>query len=64
MKLLGPCTLIQAALPDMLKNIPDSYHESNMDFFEENARLCYEGLKDVPGLTPVMPAGAMYMIVS
>ena len=31
---------------------------------QENAHLVYEGLKDVPGLNPIMPSGAMYMMVS
>jgi len=62
MKLLGPCTLIQAAVPDMMK-IPASYHESNLIKFEENAKLCFKGLENAPGLRPIMPAGAMYMMV-
>ena len=62
MKLLGPCTLIQAAIPEMMK-IPTSYHKKNLALFEENAKLCYEGLKSARGLAPVMPAGAMYMMV-
>ena len=62
MKLLGPCTLIQAAVPEMMK-IPDSYHKKNLAIFEENAKMCYEGLRNAPGLKPIMPAGAMYMMV-
>jgi len=62
MKLLGPCTLIQAAVPDWMK-IPASYHESNITKFEENAKLCLKGLENAPGLRPIMPAGAMYMMV-
>ena len=64
MKLLGPCTLIQGALPDIFKNVPESFHKHNMDIFEENAKGCMEELQGVPGLRPVMPAGAMYMMVS
>ena len=62
-KLLGPCTLIQTALPDILTRVPDSYHQRNLDLFETSARLCYERLSPIPGLTPIMPAGAMYMMV-
>ena len=64
MKLLGPCTLIQAALPEMFSNIPQSYHEGNMAIVEANARCCMEVLQVVPGLKPIMPAGATYMMVS
>ena len=64
MKLLGPCTITQAALPYIFENVPQSYHQRSMDIFERNATLCHKMLKDVPGICPVMPAGAMYMMVS
>ena len=80
MKILGPCTLVQAAVPDMLEKTPEEFHKRTIDVFEvrshhsagissvndslqENARLVYDGLKDVPGLNPIMPSGAMYMMV-
>lgn len=63
MKLLGPCTLIQAALPDIFKNVPQSFYDGTMATVEANARCCMEGLQGVPGLKPVMPAGATYMMV-
>ena len=87
MRILGPNTLVQAALPAMLEDTPQEFHQRNIAVFEvrgnrtvflpnvgvsqcgclcvqENARLVYEGLRDVPGLNPVMPSGAMYMMVS
>ena len=64
MKLLGPCTFNQAALPYIFENVPESYHQRSMDIFERNATVCCEMLKDVPGISPIMPAGAMYMMVS
>ena len=63
MKLVIPPTVVQAAIPAMFKNVPDSFFLDTMRFFEENAKLCYEGLKDVPGLTPLRPAGALYIVV-
>lgn len=63
-KLLAPATIIQAALPDMFANIPEQFFTDTMDVFEQNANLCYAKLKEVPGLTPVCPEGAMYMMVS
>lgn len=63
MKLLGPCTLIQAALPHIFKNTPQSYHDRNMLLIQRNAELVYEGLQRAPGLTPIMPSGSMYMMV-
>lgn len=32
-------------------------------FLQQHAKLCYDILKDVPGLIPTMPDGAMYMMV-
>ena len=64
MKLLGPCTFNQAALPYIFENVPQSYHQRSMDIFERNAKVCYEMLKDVAGISPIMPTGAMYMMVS
>jgi tyrosine aminotransferase len=63
-KLVAPASLIQAAIPDMLKNTPDSFFRETMEVFENNAILCYSKLKDVVGLKPVMPEGALYMMVS
>ena len=63
MKLLGPCTFSQAAIPHIFENVPRSYLQRNMEVFEKNAKVCYQMLKDVPGISPIMPAGAMYMMV-
>ena len=62
-RILGPCTLIQAALPAILKT-PDSFHQETMDKLEKAAELFYNELKSIPGLNPVKPAGAMYMMVN
>lgn len=64
MKLLGPCSLIQAALPHMFNHTPKEYFDRNMEIFRRNAELVYEGLKNAAGCSPVMPAGTMYMMVS
>ena len=64
MKLLGPCTFSQAAIPHIFENVPQSYIQHNMEVFEKNAKVCYQMLKDVPGISPIMPAGTMYMMVS
>lgn len=55
---------MQAALPEILEKVPPEYKKRNLEFLERNAHQCFEGLKNVPGLHPVMPAGAMYMMVS
>ena len=63
MKLLGPCTLVQAGLSHTYQNTPQEYHDRNMRIIQRNAILVYEGLMKAPGITPVMPAGSMYMMV-
>ena len=61
-RILGPCTLVQAALPAILKT-PKSFHETTMEKLEKNADLIYKKLEKIPGLNPVRPSGAMYMMV-
>ncbi|XP_052747624.1 tyrosine aminotransferase [Galleria mellonella] len=62
-KILGPCTLIQRALPSILKNTPQSFFDEVVLFIENQAKLAYEELRRVPGLRPIMPQGAMYMMI-
>lgn len=56
--------MIQAAIPDVLKNVPESYIRQTMEVFESNANICYSKLKGAPGLNPIRPSGAMYIMVS
>ena len=63
-KLISPSVLIQAALPDTFKNVPESFYSETMEVFENNAKACFSELSKVPGLTPIMPDGAMYIMVS
>lgn len=62
-KLVAPASIIQAVIPDMFKNTPASFFSETMEVFEKNALLCYSKLKGVLGLKPVMPEGALYMMV-
>ncbi|EJW88459.1 tyrosine aminotransferase [Wuchereria bancrofti] len=62
-KIVGPCVLIQGALPRIL-------HSTNANFFQQvnrtihrNAIIVFECLRKVPGLQPLAPNGAMYMMV-
>ena len=63
MKIVVPCTMTQAAIPDIFKNVPDSFIRQTMEVFESNASICYSTLKDVPGLNPIRPSGSMYIMV-
>lgn len=62
-RILGANTIIQGALPDILKDTPQSYYDSVIDILYSNARLAYDKLNQVRGLRPIMPRGAMYMMV-
>ncbi|KAK7114648.1 tyrosine aminotransferase-like [Littorina saxatilis] len=62
-RILGPNTLVQAALPDILNNTPAEFFHDTVQYIQKNAALFYKRLCAVPGLKPVMPQGAMYMMV-
>ena len=63
-KILGPCTLIQAAIPEIVREVPEDYHQRNLTLFKANATHVMRILGPAPGLTPVMPRAAMYIMVS
>ncbi|XP_067938146.1 tyrosine aminotransferase-like isoform X2 [Watersipora subatra] len=60
---LGPSSLLQGALPVILKNAPQSTFDHTNRLLEENAKTFCELLSQMPGLTPIKPSGAMYLMV-
>lgn len=62
-RILGSNTLVQGAIPDILEKTPQSFFDSVIAILSENANLAYSMLKKVRGLNPVMPNGAMYMMI-
>lgn len=62
-RILGPNTLVQAAIPEILEKVPPKFYDDAIQVVQTNAVSCYEALRNCPGLTPVMPCGAMYMMV-
>jgi tyrosine aminotransferase len=62
-KILGPNTLVQAAIPDIVAKVPAEYHQQNARLFHANARHIVTILGPVPGLEPVMPQATMYCMV-
>uniref|UniRef100_A0A0K8VK99 Tyrosine aminotransferase n=1 Tax=Bactrocera latifrons TaxID=174628 RepID=A0A0K8VK99_BACLA len=62
-RILGSNSIVQGALPDMLEKTPKSFFDSVINVLSANARLAYRILKKVRGLNPIMPDGAMYMMV-
>ncbi len=62
-RIIGANTLVQGALPMILKETPQHFFDATVAVVRSNAELAFERLRAVPGLRPVMPAGAMYMMV-
>ena len=61
--IMGPCVLIQGALPDMLTQVPAAFYRDTMAVLEANARVVVEALKEAPGLRVIEPQGAFYALV-
>ncbi|KAG9475031.1 tyrosine aminotransferase [Eleutherodactylus coqui] len=62
-RILGPCTIVQGALDHIMKRTPQHFYENTLNFIKSNSDLCYDTLSSVPGLCPIRPAGAMYLMV-
>lgn len=62
-RILGPNSLVQGALPYILENTPQSYFDDVMNILSENAKIVYETLSKLPGIKPIKPSGAMYLMV-
>eukprot|EP00128_Syssomonas_multiformis_P010920 Colp12_sorted_trinity150504_noHs@9751 len=62
-RILGANSVTQGALPAILSNTPQSFYDSLLATLKEHAELLYQHLVQVPGLRPVQPQGAMYLMV-
>uniref|UniRef100_A0A1I8B7A6 Tyrosine aminotransferase n=1 Tax=Meloidogyne hapla TaxID=6305 RepID=A0A1I8B7A6_MELHA len=62
-KIVGPCALIQGALPSILRDTPSEFFDNTKKLLAANATTVYDKLSRVPGLRPLKPQGAMYMMV-
>uniref|UniRef100_A0A8C6Z1X6 Tyrosine aminotransferase n=1 Tax=Nothoprocta perdicaria TaxID=30464 RepID=A0A8C6Z1X6_NOTPE len=62
-RILGPCTIVQGALEHILDRTPPEFYHNTLSILKSNADLCYAALSAIPGLQPVQPAGAMYLMV-
>jgi tyrosine aminotransferase len=69
--ILGANSLIQRAIPRILTPEQGSadersltaHREATIELLETNARFTFERLRTVPGLEPITPQGAMYVMV-
>ncbi|CAH1396524.1 unnamed protein product [Nezara viridula] len=60
---IGSSTLIQGALPHILSKTPEKFYTDTISVIQRNAQLVYKNLSQIEGLKPIMPRGAMYMMV-
>ncbi|KAK9052124.1 hypothetical protein SSX86_028752 [Deinandra increscens subsp. villosa] len=59
-----PPAFIQGAIPDILAKTNDEFFSRILNLIKESANSCYEGIKDVPGITcPNKPQGSMCVMV-
>jgi tyrosine aminotransferase len=63
-RILGSNSLVQGALPAILKNTPQKFYDELVETLHQHALLAFKMLSEIPGINPIMPAGAMYMMVA
>eukprot|EP00049_Salpingoeca_infusionum_P019091 m.360163 g.360163 ORF g.360163 m.360163 type:complete len:408 (+) comp18908_c0_seq1:170-1393(+) len=61
--ILGGNTLVQAAVPRILKETQPEFLKGVLSHLESNAVLINTRLEKIDGLVPIMPHGAMYFMV-
>jgi tyrosine aminotransferase len=61
--ILGANTVVQSALPHILHNTPQGFYRNTVAVLESHAKLSADVLSKCPGLSVVVPQGAMYMMV-
>ncbi|XP_039273937.1 tyrosine aminotransferase-like [Styela clava] len=62
-RILGPCTLVQAILPKILEDSDNSYMDRAINIIQTNAEYAFSHIANMPGLQPVTPQAAFYMMV-
>jgi len=61
--IVGPNSLIQAALPVMLEGVDEAYRRKVNKDLEANATAAFNIFSRCKGLRPTIPQGAMYLMV-
>jgi len=60
--ILGPNSLVQSILPDILINTPKSFFDDLINTLETHSKFTYNRLNKIPGLKPVFSHGSMYQM--
>eukprot|EP01112_Ceratiomyxa_fruticulosa_P017799 TRINITY_DN5612_c0_g1_i1.p1 TRINITY_DN5612_c0_g1~~TRINITY_DN5612_c0_g1_i1.p1 ORF type:complete len:422 (-),score=72.12 TRINITY_DN5612_c0_g1_i1:29-1294(-) len=61
--ILGPNSLIQSILPDILTNTPQSFFDDLTKTLETHSQFSYKRMGKIPGLKPLLSQGSMYEMV-
>ncbi|UYV60755.1 TAT [Cordylochernes scorpioides] len=61
-RIMGSNTPVQGALPAILHKTPSSFFQETVKIVLDNAQMAFSALIRIPGLHPIMPSGAMYMM--
>ncbi|XP_011145008.1 tyrosine aminotransferase [Harpegnathos saltator] len=62
-RIIGSNTIIQGALPAILRKTPQNFFDDVIRTLYSHSKLAYSCVAKIPGLKPIMPDGAMYMMV-
>jgi len=62
--LLHPCSLVQYALPKILKEVPDSYFAEFRAKIKDTSSYAFEKLQGIRAIKPTKANAAMYMMVA
>lgn len=60
---LHPNSLVQSALPRILKEVPDSHFDNMKQKLAFTSQLAFTRLSTIRGVTPIRSSAAMYMMV-
>lgn len=63
MILLHPASIVQFALPRILKEVPDSHFETIKQKLALSSTTAFTRLSEIKGITPIKSSAAMYMMV-
>jgi len=61
-RIQGPNSTMQRALPAILANTPEKFYLDSMDKLQKTGIALHARLSKIEGLTPLLPAGAMYLM--
>ena len=61
--LIGSCTLIQQALPEIFEKTPEFFYRNLNDTLEANAKYLTQELSAIDGLKVIKPQGTLYMLI-